>query len=1111
MRRVGVPLYWVVFLASLSLGQSALGRDTCTVSKDPQFDAKTLKIECDNGEPVQQYLSESVCGGADRTISVVGSSSSAPGGKAPAGGAASSVLGKNSYIAKVTGVPGREGDPLGGSGGMAKRIEKGGNYNDGFQFPDSAQGVSTVCVPGKTSAQHNVFHCTDGSPDGTDGCIGERQEETYAYPYFQDPPCRWRLSGGRWPDPQHQQYSAGDFDEKTADAQTPDLCADFGGYLNQWQYEDCIHSGYDDNGDLVCEEWGDRYICDDQEVNNTPDVHVGVEDFGWVDWPNASGCAGENCRCSGLNSENWCPVTPEPADFEMGVTPTDLPYRSVFRQYNAGYERKALTQYVPKDKAKVDSTAVACYGFYDEYDPKYKQTTTPDYRCVIDLNDTEKRKQWQLGKGSFNSSQPEQDPPKPVTFNQKQDSWWELLAGGFSLLSPLQNDLSQALPDILTAKTKAVQPAQSQSSADTIYRGMPTGGYVDDFDDTGPLRTVVRWWHKQETDANTLLSPPVLRLVHVPAWALGLDSSDPLFQSGSSASSSLSQWTDVQTEPIDAQIRAHDDLIGTILASINRSLLSVQEEPLPVVVPFGDPTEFRARAQALCNWYLANHPDAGGCDGVSGKAKTVMNTLEQYATQIEQVRRLRLQLATVAGALLQVQSKMIAPLHQWSQKNLQLYAAYLQQKNMVLSLQNQWQQAAQDFVQFNEKTNAPWCMNDRYTTAIYSLLDPWLPARPDNGNALEHANGGGAPYETYDSTAEPSPGGQSGGGEEVLGDENGQTVGANNTPSASPADLPSLEEIPVHPSQDIVMDLSLLQNIPAPLKLPVLKVTMVQLDLQKYLPPSTGSVDALPDIKPLPSLDPVIQAMKDINKTLPTVCGPSSSSSSSTSSSSDSSDDDLPKRPCMQLSWPDTVDVPKLWAPDDEAEIYTKIGEITQVIDGMTEAYDNFWKSLNIQNDQQTEKDKDQLKCKAWDTTICMNVEMDLLERFTRIAARPDVELKEDFNDPGIPQQYGASCLPDDRACLLLNPEKTYAPAGWQAKTGSSSAGAAQQSGQNGAMTVDDLRKKLRDNSLPKPFGTVDTDTYPAYITDPQDLLPIFDVPRPSPLTISSSSASGTP
>ncbi len=1084
MRRTSTPHLWALLLILLLQGQTAFGREACTVSPEPEFQGKTVKLECQGQGTFQKYLEKSVCGGSDRDISVVGASLSSQQSKGSKGSASSvppdEQLGDKSYIAKVTGVPGREGIPLGDvESGMAKRIEDGGEYDDGFQFPDSAVGMSTVCVPGQTKQDHNVFHCTDGSDDGTDGCYGERFVETYGYPYFTDPPCRWRLKDNAWPDIPPPQYSQGDFDQEISDAQTPGTCQDFGGYLNSWQYFDCMESAYDEDGYLYCVYWGNRYICNDQAVLSDGSAFIGIENFGDYDWPNGSGCAGERCRCSGEPRESWCPITPPPPDFENGAGQPDMPYRSFFREYNASYVRKALKTYVEKDKAREDDVRVGCYGFYNEFDPRYQQTTSEDRRCVIDLNETDKRKDSQKGKGKFSDPQEDIPAPKAPEFKQKEHSWWQLLSGGFSLLSPLQNDLSQALPDVGNAKTVGVPQKPPEEDADMIYRGFAPGDYVRDFDDTGPLRTIVRWWHKQETAAASLFTPATVRLVHVPAWAMGLSADDPLFQSGSSASSRSAAWAGTRESPIDLQIHARDDLVGTILTSLSRSLLTIQEVPLPVVVPAGSSTEFRARAQALCTWYITNHPDTKSCEDVSGKTKDVMEKLEKYADQIDQVRELRQQLPAIAGSLLAIQSKLIAPLHAWSQENLERYEQYLEDRQAILALQTQWQGVQQQFNQLHDKTNEPWCMDQRYTTAIYSLLDPWMPTRGDPdlpGNAYEHL---------------------------VFGGDVGAEAG----------DLPSLESIPVRRATDATVDLSILQNIPAALKLPVLKVTLVQLDMDQYLPPASGSEDSLPDPKDLPPLDPIVDAIKDAKKTLPTICVPKSSSSSASSASSGSgatsSDDGLPKRSCIKLTWPSNLQLPEQYSEQERAEIGAKIGEIQTMVAGMNDAYDKFWKSLNVEGSGEIEKQKDELKCKQWDEGVCMNVEMDLIERFTRIATRPDVQLKEDFDSTGLPRSYGAVCSPDDAACQLLNPEKRYAPSGWQMRTatGSSSGG----SKASDAKTTDEIRKTLRDASLPKPYGTVDTDTMPAYFVEPIDLLRIFDTPDGSPLTPASSSASSSP
>lgn len=1200
--RILSPVMAIALLLPATLTSA---RDTCSVGDDPEFDGKTAKLTCSDGQTFQQYLEASSCGGADRDISVVGYEGDEKKDKNKP------QLGKESFIAKVNGAPGREGVPLGDVlSGMAKRVEGTGMHSDGFQFPDDTQGATTTCYPGTSKTRKPIFQQTGVVPEdpaidpalwgfptgyrmGDPGTDTERKE--FGYPYFEDPPCRWRLKEGKTkkdPPP----YERDDFeeikekdaqgnDEKGPPGQTPPFCEGLCQELNEWQYWDCIVSVQNPVSGGPMDKWvclrdGYRYLCNDQENLGGDACAIGKENFGLFDWPNASGCIGENCRCSGLRRDQGCERTPEPPDYDKGVGDPEMPYRSYFRGYVAGFVRKALKQYVEDDKAEEGEIPIACYGFYVEFDPKKYRTHAEDRRCVIRIDVTE-RKDTQKGRAGIATPIPDVPPLPPKEFDKKRGVWWQMVAGGFSHLNPLHNNLSLALSAIDSATTRGSTQLENVTPEN---RGFAPGGMLLDFDDTGPLRTLVRWWHKQETAMSTVLSPPTLRLVHPPAWAMGLSPNDPLFQGAQSSSAgggAASAWAGPRDKPIDDQIRGREDVVGDILYYIERTLLSVQEAPLPVLVPLGSAPEYRARAQALCAWYIQKNPDAKDC--TEGRTGEVIARLEDYADRVEQVRSLRLQLAKIAGKLLKSQKGTLTPLHKWSKKNLRAYEKYLKQRDKVLALQGEWQAVQDEFKKFHEKMNAPWCMNSRYTTAIYSLLDPWMTTRSDAGSAFEHVrpeeDGAGGPWEPGD--GEPPEDGDpgDGAGESI----HYSIVGGRPEDDPPPRDLPSVEALGIVAFPDRVLDLSVFKKIHAPFELPVLKPTQVTLNLEDYLPPASGDEDDLKMPPELPSFDPILKIVKDTEKALPSICGPKIDTSgnqaqdappgeirkdkdgnywqkqddggwksfndpkndmpsdpgykntkwsdnmidenapevvqnvpsSAASNGSSSSEDDAP---CEKGEEPPDVEAPDLMDDATIAEISATLTDIKTMLDGMNQAYDEFWQSLVLdKEDEELRKEQEKLKCRDWDTSLCENVEMDLIERLTRIATRPGVLLKEDFDSYGQLRTAPQVCMSDDNACQMLNPEYVMPKAGWQTKIGSSSSSSSSQgansAGSNGSQgsasseSIENLRKRLRDATLPAPLGEVDPDTFPPYSVDLEDLLPSFSVPQDIDLKPGSSSS----
>ncbi len=1092
----------------------AHARDICSVSEDPDFENGSIKLECSSGQTFQEYFEDSICGGFDKEISVLGGAPEKDPNKPPKRSGVN-ALGKPGYIQKVTGVPGRYGDPLGEIfSGMAKRIETGGDKNDGFQFPDNTVGISTTAVPGSPKTTKNVFHCSDNSRitagQTCDKGLGLRSPEEYGYPYFKDPPCRWRLqddeNGNAKPKEDPPPYTEGDFkEEDQVKGQTPELCTEFKDYLNAWQYWDCVASEENldpdrhEGEDLICHCYGMRYITNDQVVLGS----VTCDEVGQVaqdnDLPNAKDCQGKECRCSLPGTEQWCVRSKDPPDGVGELNGTaDLPYRSYYRKYDASFEREKLSRVGEDDASK--SGPIACYGFYNEFDTKKQRTQTDDRRCVINI-DVSDMDTSQQGKGDFAVKDVKDvGSPQAKQFDKNKDSWWQVFAGGFSLLSPKQKDLSLALSDVQTAKIQTVP----QVSMENNGNGWAPGSLVRDFDDTGPLRTIVRWWHNQETAANALFTPPALRLVHVPAWVLGLDPKNPLFLQASSSSAPRTLADGKREQTIDLQANVQEDIVGQVLNYLDTTVLAVQEEPLPVVVPLGAPGEFRARAQSLCGWYIAmkNNQEKDDtkkihdCNAADGSVGDTIKKLSQYADQEEKVRVLRGQLASFAGEILEGQANFLKPLHDWNKKNLETYKEYLQKREKILAMQAQWKTVASHFSTFHEQTNVPWCMNQRYTTAIYSLLDPWMPTRSQGGNAYERVSAQG-----NNPGDQPEPGAA----QALLG------LFGSGEPIPSAKDLPSLTNIPVYPQPDLTFDLSVFQQIRSPFKLPVLKPIQVLVDMQPYAPPGIDDINhVFPPLPDLPSYSDAQKVMDDARASLPTFCSPTPTGSGATVPQSGSG---KVKRACPEVTAPPAAQMPTLWTDEEQGKIALTMNEIDMMIVGMDNAYKNFWDGLNPKKDEnpELEEKKQKLKCPNWGVLPCEYTEMELIEELTRIGARPAVALKEDYDSVGTLRGVGGVCLPDDDACHLLNPQWVYPRTGWQVKSGSGSVSSAPlKQGEKAPVTIDELRQRLMKLSLPKPIGNESVDKMIPLTVPPAQLQPGLEVPGITDLSVSSSNTSAT-
>ena len=910
-------------------------------------------------------------------------------------------LGPPDKVAKVTGVPGREGEPLGNIfSGMARRIEEGGELNDGFLFPDTTEGKITACKErctkgddGKCRVSINKWCPANDDWTVIYGC-GEKVE----YPYFEDPPCLWRDDGPI--EPPH----------------TPTKCTEFCSWLNdpKFTYLDCRAPWFDPDAGVWRCAWVDtKAVCTEW----------------WLD-------AGTNClqpvtgypnRCEGVG----CYVV------------NGHPYQSFHRRYRAHYEREAVPD-VPNDVTSKDAQ-VACYGFYREFDPKSKVTDGSDKRCVIDINVSELPEK-QKGKGQYGQNSNLPDPPPLIRdpeFNEDEDLWYPNLGGGISFLNKkvykekFDEDITTAILDFDTAKEKAIyQIREDQPFART--------NLLRAFEDTvsndrGDTRTVAEWWQQFETDAHRLFSPPVVRLFLPSTWSFGLDPLDPIFvgEKEEEEDTGIPEGKDPRMKAIEVQLQAEEDLLGEVAAYLERSLLlSVQEEPIPVVVPLGSPTEFRALAEAWETW-KRRRQEAGL--SYPSEVDGLITILETYAEQIEQVRKLRAELAQYIGEFLTRQKEITVTIGNWVKANLDIYRQFLamwepREGELDLpELQEFWKEVQQEYVNFHDRVNMPWCRNDRFTTSIYSFLDYWLPGRPE-------------------------------------------LKGGNTNTCETDDGLPNLGECLPTREKDLVFDLSTLQITAGRAKIPVLKPAQIRVKVP--LPPK---VNEEPDagILIIPNLPPVPSIWEDAIGNLPTV--------------------QIQGSPPLISLPPRTLNL---------QQIQDVLMEARLVFTKMKETYDEFWKSLenpclgcedgcgSLPPEEQPACYQNcmdcRLACQGWDSPPrCVQVEMDLLERLTRIGARPAVSLQEDWRSLGIPRLVSDppdkyACDPKDHVCQSILPEKRFPKDGWQIVFPKSKE-------EEEEALIRQLREKMRKHTLTDDATRIRED-FP-YVSSGTGLYPIYDVP----------------
>lgn len=759
-------------------------------------------------------------------------------------------------------------------------------------------------------------------------------------------------------------------------------------------------------------------------------------------------------------------------------------YISYFRDYNeASYEREPVDTFVPEDDHKKERIPVACYGMYDNHfgepvpeDAKTQATIEQHKRCTIagyypvDDGDGDQlhfadMPQTQRGVGSFNERNPDIPPPNRP-FDQNGDIWVPTMGGAFSLVNnqvleeQFENDLSFAIlaPDVALQRTiPQLDNARPFSSGALLRAFDDTTTKEQDF--RQDRRTIQEWWQLVETEMHEHFTPPTVRVLFPSTWTIDLDPLDPLF-TPPLPDDRVGTEIDPQSAPIEVQIAAREDLMGDLVSFMERNLLlQIEEAPIPVVVPLGSPTEYRALSQGWESWIRLREEEGEPI----GTAQDIADKLKEYADRIDDVRALRGELPRYAGELLDQQRVISERLANWLKDNVEAYEEYLElRQDVTQGYAFLWKWAQDVYRLGHDVEQFPWCRNDRFTAPIYSMLDPWLPGRENNGDTT----GGFAPFiscvaELNAALNNPSLAEDC----EFLGIPPEQCLAAA-APSCANADstpfgtyiecLNFLEKtrgeegpgafpegsaycdpyFPVPPllpfveaSRDasILVDLTPFRESQKTVKLPVLKPTQIRLNLLEFHPPGLEQ-DEEPTTE-LPDLPALPEDIADlVAEELPVV--------------------DIFKEGAV-LSAAENVrnnlDIPKIVLPSlDLVALDEFLFEVLDLMFQMNDEYRRFWEAMSkvpcaVRDEFGCiEEGKEQDCVEPYNDPMgtCVHYEADLKERIQRIGARPAIFFDEDFESIGNfrdPIVHGNTyCAREDWACQLLHKMGFNQREGWQ-------------------------------------------------------------------------------
>jgi hypothetical protein len=682
---------------------------------------------------------------------------------------------------------------------------------------------------------------------------------------------------------------------------------------------------------------------------------------------------------------------------------------SYFREYpQSSYTRNKVPG-VPGDINKRIFIPVACFGFYNEFDPKKRTTSVDDQRCVIGSYMPGKDFQTfyisQRGRGKFGIEISPLDPnPTASTeirdrfFSASQDLWYQNLGGAFSIINgevfkrEYGQDLTFALLSLDNALERARGPIlQTRSSSLSSLAGSSSSGFSSSthgpdpfaslraigalrraFDDSvtnegGNTRPISETWQLNETSMQRLLYPPVVHIIFPSAASANLGLQETLFnvEPPNPSSPPAKQWShEPERKTIEVQIEAGDDVVGDVARLLENALIApVRERQIPLVVPFGSAADFRAYKEGWIRWKeLREHSGLS----VDPAVNDLISRLEEYAVSIDAARALRAQLPAALGNALIQQNTLRQVIHDWLKGHRATFLGFQEQRNSFENLRRDWQKLQQEYRDFHDVVNMPWCKNDTFTTPIYSLLDPWYGGRP--------------------------------------------------TPGQTP--IPSINR-----PEDLFIDVTTFEISTDTILIPVLKPVQLLIAHDQLQPPGAlQETVTVPTLPPLPAL-PTFSLSGALALPVKTERG-------------------------MTVQYP--------IVSSDTSSITDFISSIRNFIKGMTKTYKTFWDAITkprcgtpeavarCRDDDPAKGDccvisgEEEFCRRGWGKDTCVHVEMDLVERFTRMGARPAVELWEDFQVAGSWRSQGRGdflpCDPEDWACQDLHSQKILQRMGWFSK-----------------------------------------------------------------------------
>ncbi len=390
---------------------------------------------------------------------------------------------------------------------------------------------------------------------------------------------------------------------------------------------------------------------------------------------------------------------------------------------------KSMLQVTTPDGSQLWKLRAECYEYYanpithEEEDPKGRVMGREREQCEVIIltdneqnprkpawDDTESGKQKDTIKAEPDAVREPIRPSRVVPDLWVADSDSNLSIVNTSLLKHMQRSLDDPLD--ITSIMSTILPTRMRASG-TVPSHARTDTLSDDAE-----RAFGKFFEAQQKELQKMVKDPVTRVIMPAKFLLGLAPDDPMYQYVKNVVS-RSDGT------VAATLRSGSEDLMNVMTSLLRAYIApIQEVRIPVLIPLASSVEISRLIFLWKQWQETEKRFAAevGRPSNDALADPIIQKLEMYLTRLPEARKLRGAQAIYVKNLFETQKKIRTYTATWFENNS------VRLKNTALrgvqrrELRQLWRDVQETMLKADE-SQLRWCSNQRYSLAVYSLLD----------------------------------------------------------------------------------------------------------------------------------------------------------------------------------------------------------------------------------------------------------------------------------------------------------------------------------------------------------------------------------------------------